>query len=201
MRLKLVPLAAVLVACHCVDAPAGAANVSQPVSSPPAATSAEKQRPRNVLIVGDSEACAVGAVASDVANEQVPPDNVNVSCKAGSTVQYWSGLHMKHALSLYPASDVVLVFLGTNHYTSRSAPDVKPLLSELAARRLPCVWVGNVAVHGKSWPINALLKAAVSPPCSYFDSERVKLQDGVHPDRTNAKLWLRQVWAAIPRKA
>lgn len=166
-------------------------------------TSSSEPIPRNVLIVGDSEACAVGFIADKVANERLPHDNVSVECKGGTTVQYWgSGGHLRQALVRHPASDVVLVFLGTNHYWQKETPPVGLILDLIRDSNVKCVWVGNTAVKGKKWPINGLLRGAVTPTCSYFDTEAadVQLWDGVHPDRANALRWLRMVWSTIPTK-
>ena len=193
---------ALLAACRCQDTHVNNVQTVQhvPTIGPELQVSSQRKA-RNVLIAGDSEACAVGEVARDIANEQIPPDSVNVSCKPGSTIQYWAGgMHLKRALSTYPKTDTLLVFLGTNHYLSKEVPDPKLLLSIVSSMRLTCVWVGNVAVHGKTWPINGMLRKAVTPTCDYFDSEHVKLRDGVHPDAANAKQWLKQVWESIPRK-
>lgn len=177
---------------------ASADATAEPPPSPP-----PRRSPRNVLIVGDSEACAVGTVAKEVAKEQSPPDSVSVECKGGTVIQYWAGgMHFQYALAAHPKADTVLVFLGTNHYWQKSVPSPKVILDQVAARGLTCVWVGNVAVKGRTWPINGMLRDAVTPTCGYFDAEKVQMQlwDGYHPDRANARLWLREVWAAIPPK-
>lgn len=190
-----------VVAMDAVQAPSPA---PQPTATEEVVSKPPKVRlPRNVLIVGDSEACAVGVVAKEVAAEQVPPDRVSVDCKGGTVIQYWTGgMHFQRALTAHPKADTVLVFLGTNHYWQRELPSLKVILDQIAARGLTCVWAGNVAVNGKTWPINDMLRAAVTPTCDYFDSEKVPMQlwDGVHPDKDSARLWLRRVWAAVPPK-
>lgn len=156
--------------------------------------------PRKVLIIGDSEACAV---QWQVKNAKLPTDQVDVECKGGTVVQYWGASgNMKRALDRHPGTDVVVIFLGTNHYGQTVTPPVAPILSLVKERGLKCVWVGNTAVNGKKWKINDLLRMAVTPTCSYFDTEAagIPLPDGVHPDGTGALKWLRLVWPTIPMK-
>jgi len=162
---------------------------------------------RRILIIGDSEACAVGLVAQEVVRElakesNVPVDHVDVECKVGTVIQYWAGGHFQAALTAHPKPDTVLIFLGTNHYRQKSVPSSRVILEQITQQHLSCIWVGNVAVKGKTWPINRMLREAVSPPCDYFDAEAfpMKLGDGVHPDRANAKKWLKAIWAMIPLK-
>jgi len=155
---------------------------------------------RRILIIGDSEACAVAPV---VKLAKLPTDAVDVDCKGGTVVQYWGvGGNFRAALSRHPKPDVVLIFLGTNHYWQEKVPAVDPVLNIIKDRGFQCVWVGNTAVHGKSWEINGLIRAAVSPTCDYFDTEaaNIPLYDGVHPNAEAALLWLQKVWPTIPLK-
>jgi lysophospholipase L1-like esterase len=175
----------------------------------PTVTLVSKRLPRNVLIVGDSEACAVSsyinlkklvATINDEDNHH-PHDVVNVDCKGGTVVQYWgAGGHMKLALQKYPHPDAVLVFLGTNHYWQDKVPPTQTVTDLL--KDTNCVWVGNTAVHGKYWKINHLIYEAVTPQCSYFDTETadIPLADGVHPTPAGATKWIRAVWPMIPHK-
>ena len=176
---------------------------------PPTITLPKKVAARNVLIIGDSEACAVAPVAKEVAREWAekkgyPIDNVAVECKGGTVIQYWAaGQHAKLALGTHPKTDTLLVFLGTNHYWQKTlVGDPTQILDLVKANKLQCTWVGNVAVKGKKWAVNDQVKQAVTPTCNYFDSEeeQIKLHDGVHPDRANAKKWLSDVWETIPLK-
>lgn len=160
------------------------------------------------MIIGDSEACAVGLVADQVAQEWArkrgqPKDDVAVECKGGTTIPYWNNLHAYFALQAHPNADVVLVFLGTNHFWQKQLPSPQPILDLILKRGASCVWVGNVAVGGKAWPIiNQALEAAVTPQCKYFNSEQepIKLWDGYHPHADDAKRWLSDVWDVIPPK-
>lgn len=164
---------------------------------------------RNVLIIGDSEACAVSPVAKEVAREYAvrtnsPVDDVIVECKGGTVVSYWAqGMHAQYVLNAHPKIDTLLVFLGTNHYRQKPLnADPKPILDLVTSRGLQCVWVGNVAIKGRKWPINAEMRALVTPTCSYFNAEEepIQLCDGTHPDRANAKVLLGHVWETIPIK-
>jgi len=160
-----------------------------------------------ILVVGDSEACAVGAYADDKvwrakAGLGASDDVVGVWCKASTPIEYWSEQgHMLEAISEFEPT-VVLVFLGTNNYGAKKAPDVEPILDLVKERDLRCVWVGNTAVRGKNWAINGLLRDAVTPTCRYFDTEadHIVLWDGIHPGASEAQRWLKDVWRTIPAK-
>jgi len=157
--------------------------------------------PRHVLIVGDSEACAVGVVASVIAEKN--GDSVEVECKPGSKVEHWSDAgNFRAALSRHPTADTVLVFLGTNNFWYREVPNVAPILDAIKDAGLSCVWVGPTSVHGKSWRVNDLLRINTVPTCVYYDTESagVPLVDGVHPNAAAAKRWLQDVWRMIPLK-
>lgn len=162
---------------------------------------------RNVLIVGDSEACAVGLVKNDAAllesaRTQAPIDKVAVECKGGIVIQHWTKGKFKRALDAHPNTDVVLVFLGTNHYWQKELPSTQPMLDLMRERGLSCVWVGNPRVLGKRWPMNDMLPKQVEPTCMYLDSEQLKLQlwDGYHPDKKSSIHWLRQALRMMPLK-
>lgn len=163
---------------------------------------------RQILIVGDSEACAVRPLAQKVFDEQdksvgIPADKVSVECKGGTTVPYWGAQgHLKEALVKHPNPDVVVVFLGTNHYGQDKAPDVSVVLDGIENSGAQCVWVGNTAVDGRHWKINKLIRDAVTPRCRYFDTEaaNIPLADNAHPTGPGAVKWLRLVWGMIPAK-
>lgn len=155
---------------------------------------------RHVLVVGDSEACAVSTHVTGVARSA--GDDADFVCKSSTTVQYWSAGPLTRALDARPHVDTVVVFLGTNHYLDAIAPPVGPILEEFRSRGLTCVWVGNTPVMGKPWKVNGLLRDAVSGSCTYFDTEAFGpvLRDGVHPTPASARLWLDAVWRVIPQK-
>jgi hypothetical protein len=176
------------------------------------------RQPRRILVVGDSEACRVGfwikATVKAINDEtRAPHDDVHVSCKGGTVIQYWgSGGHLAQALREYPNPDDVVVFLGTNHYWVTQIPESSRVPGQLTLpmvrvvtdqlKGTNCIWVGNTAVKGHTWAINGLLKAAVTPQCSYFDTEAagIPLDDDAHPGHAGAVKWLRMVWATIPDK-
>lgn len=154
--------------------------------------------PRRILIVGDSEACTV---KYQVAKVKLATDTVDVDCKGGTVTDYWAkGGNFRGALSRHPEPDVVLVFLGTNDFWKKVAPDTGPITDLIHDRNLGCVWVGPTAVHGKQWPVNDMLRDEVTPTCEYFDTEYedIPLWDGVHPDPAAAERWLRLIWKQIP---
>jgi len=166
------------------------------------------RQPRHVLIVGDSEACAVSSyinlkklVATINDEDKAPHDVVDVECKGGTVVQYWgAGGHMKLALQHHPKPDDVIVFLGTNHYWQKAAPPTSTVTDLL--KDTHCIWVGNTAVHGHNWAINGLIRDSVINQCTYFDTEaaNIELADGVHPTPAGAVKWVRLVWKEIPPK-
>ena len=164
---------------------------------------------RRVLIVGDSEACTVGYYARPIVeriDREVghPLDVIDLDCKGGTVVPYWAqGGNFRLALSRHPRPDVVLIFLGTNHYwNERDVPDASIILDQVRAQGLECLWVGNTAVKGRHWRVNEMLRAEVTPTCSYFDTEvaDIPLYDGVHPDKVGVAKWLRAIWPNIPER-
>lgn len=149
------------------------------------------------VIVGDSEACAAGSVTKEVLRELGRNDPVLFSCRSGSTIQWWDK-HIQEVFKTHGKTDVVIVFLGTNHYLQDRLPDMRRLLNEIKDNSKHCVWVGNFAVQGKKWPINNMLKNTTSHVCDYYDAERapIKLWDGIHPDVANAKLLVKDILKA-----
>jgi hypothetical protein len=154
---------------------------------------------RRILIVGDSEACAV---SWQLKNAKLPKlDVVEVECKGGTVVPYWGSQgNLKKALDKRQKFDIVIIFLGTNHYGQVVTPKVEPILDIVKERGLRCVWVGNTSVNGKKWKINHLIRDAVTPTCQYFDTEQasIPLPDGVHPDGSGAIKWLNLIWEMLP---
>lgn len=158
------------------------------------------QLPKRTLIVGDSEAGCVGRCVFDkdcMSEFRQPGEKIDVDYKGATTIQFWAeGGNFRAALNRNPRPDTIVIFLGTNNYWNADVPNVKPILDEIVARNLRCVWVGPTAVHGKQWAINPLLKAAVEPTCTYVDTEAlgIPLSDGVHPTLEGSKKWLKEVW-------
>jgi hypothetical protein len=167
-------------------------SLSAPVSADPPK--------RHVLVVGDSEACRVGW---SVNAAKLPDDDVSVECKVSTRVRDWAqGGLLVAALEKHPETDTVVVFLGTNDCYDQTVPDVQPILHLVTEQGVSCVWVGNVAVRGRRWPVNGMLHAAVTPTCQYFDTEaaNIPLADGIHPTWRGAITWLRKVWLLVPPK-
>lgn len=147
------------------------------------------------LIIGDSQ---VGSVQRRLKEVREPNEIIDTDFKNGTSIQYWAeqGNFVK-ALSRHPQPDIVVVFLGTNNYSNKTCPNVTPILDEIVKRGIKCVWVGPVEVRGRKWPINGLIKQAVTPTCTYVDTENfsIPLEDGVHPTYTGILKWLRAVWS------
>jgi len=179
-------------------------------AEPPAVVPTRRFVPvsRRILIIGDSEACAVKHYVNDVFKEEdklhhMPNDTIDVECKVSTTVPYWGAQgHLKEALQKHPNPNVVVVFLGTNHYSQNKSPDVSVVLDGIENSGAQCVWVGNTAVNGKRWQINNLIRDAVSERCKYFDTEaaNIPLADNAHPTVPGAIKWLRLVWGVVPLK-
>jgi hypothetical protein len=153
---------------------------------------------RHILIVGDSEACRVGWFVNKV---KLPTDDVSVECKESTQVKWWADGRFAEALNRHPDTDAVLIFLGTNNFHDQAPPDVAPIINVVENKGIACIWVGNVAVRGKTWPINGLLHGVVSPTrCSYFDTEAagITLDDGIHPGQSASVKWLKAIWPLIP---
>jgi lysophospholipase L1-like esterase len=120
---------------------------------------------------------------------------VEFDFKIGSRIQFWSG-HLPVVLTQHVKPDVIIVFLGTNNFADTTLPDLTPILSAIHSTGARCIWVGPTSVHGKPWPIDALLRSAVAP-CVYVDTEAldIPLADGVHPTAGGALKWLQAVWS------
>jgi lysophospholipase L1-like esterase len=170
-----------------------------------------KQLPRHVLIVGDSEAGRVSWVVQDVKNTD---DTILVDAKGGTSTTYWGASHaarLQQSFTKMPNADTIVIFLGTNDVWRKSLQGclddemevaTQNMLDSIQKHGISCVWVGPTNVHGQKWPINDALENKVSPVCSYFNTEAVKipLEDGVHPNKDEARKWLGMVWLMIPPK-
>jgi hypothetical protein len=150
--------------------------------------------PRNILIIGDSEACAVGAVVHEFTHH-----TLKCSCSSGTTIQDWAGMKVNRVLRDVDDVDVVIVFLGGNNIINENVVGVQTIIDKIGTR--DCVWVGNAALFGKTWNVNQLMKDSVGTQCSYLDSEKLqlKLPDKMHPDRASARLWLQAAIDLVPK--
>jgi len=152
--------------------------------------------PRKVLVVGDSEACAVGAIAPEITTHAV-----KVSCSSGTTIQDWTGRKLTSAIASAPGSDVVIVFLGGNNIVNEDVDGIDQIIDAIWKHGADCVWVSNAALFDKKWRINELMKAHVGERCKYLDSEELPLNlpDKLHPDRASARLWLNAALELMPK--
>jgi hypothetical protein len=223
----LIPLVACLLACDVsatvsVSSSPNDAAVVEPTSPPVISLKpiemTSVRASRRVLVVGDSEACRVGVWIKETVKaindeNREPLDDVHVVCKGGTVIQYWGdGGHLASALQEYPNPDDVLVFLGTNHYWVQQIPQASRVTNQLTLPMIQavtgqlqstnCIWVGNTAFRGHHWAVNGLIRDAVTPQCSYFDTEaaNIPLEDEAHPGHAGAVKWLRLVWKTIPPK-
>lgn len=182
-----VPEASVLVQDAAIDAP-----VMEVL-----ACDAACRAPTRTLIVGDSEAGFVSRRLKEFKEKVHPEETFDTDFKGGTVIQYWAaGGNFRAALSRHPKPDTVIIFLGTNNYWQKTMPDVKPILDEVQSRGIRCIWVGPTEVQGKKWEINQLIKAAVTPTCTYVDTEtlNIPLEDGVHPTYAGIFKWLNAIW-------
>lgn len=169
------------------------------------------RKQENILVIGDSEAGSIqfalanakkkgessAEAAARLSGNAYEGESLAFEYKSGTSIEYWSrGGHGHEAIAKHPEAGTVFIFLGTNDYYKRDVPDVEPLLQEVRAAGLKCVWAGNTAVYDKKWPLNAKLRAAVEKDCTYVDSEGVELGDKVHPTFRGVVQWLKLVWNA-----
>lgn len=137
-------------------------------------------------IVGDSQACAVGAVVDRV-DDTKSWSRVKTTCKVGTPVRYWA--ERIDDVDLKP-NDSILIFLGSNDWGG--SPDVKPLLEKVKISGAKCVWVGPPLIRGKDGAAPRLKeKITLDKTCVYLDSRELHLQqpDGVHT--SEPVRWLR----------
>lgn len=148
----------------------------------------------NILVIGDSLACGSKLRMGEVLRKN---ESADWECKVGTTIEFWNAGRAKNALDRHQNATSVIIFLGTNNYYQTSAPAVSNILKEINDRNLKCVWVGNTAVRGKKWPINASLKASVQPTCTYIDAENagINLPDAIHPSWDSWLILLKMIWS------
>lgn len=151
-----------------------------------------ENQPDNIAVIGDSLACGskwrIGEVSKT--NETVTWD-----CKVGSSIEYWNGGKAREALEARKGATSVIIFLGTNNYSSSNVPDTSNVLKEVQDRGLRCTWVGPTAVNGKKPAINEKLRKAVEGTCTYVDATDIPLGDGIHPTWDGWLRLLKIIWA------
>ncbi len=145
------------------------------------------------LVVGDSEAGRCKFRMNEVRREN---ETIIVEQRDGTETKFWANGAFHAALARHPETDNVVIFLGTNDFYRTMVPNVAPILDEIKEKHLKCVWVGPTSVQFKKWKINGLLKDAVSPTCTYVDTQEIgiPLWDGVHPTNAGVIKWLRAIW-------
>lgn len=169
------------------------------------------QKPENILVIGDSQVGSVyfvtkssqkpgettGQTMARLAGAQHAGETIVFEYKGGTGTNYWSkDGHAKESLDRHPEAGTVFIFLGTNDYFRPNAPDPEPILKEIRARGMRCVWAGNTAVNGQKWTVNEKLKAAVEKDCVYVDSQSIPLGDKVHPTGAGVIEWIKLMWKA-----
>jgi hypothetical protein len=76
--------------------------------------------------------------------------------------------------------EVVIIFLGSNHYDDIRAPDVSCVLKMVENTR-KCIWIGPPQIRGYKWSHENELKNQVQNTCSYISAQDIKdLPDGIH---------------------
>jgi hypothetical protein len=147
----------------------------------------------HILVIGDSEAAHVSHFYDYVIQ---PREVVNSDFKGGTVIQQWFGERLDKALTKYPETDTVVIFLGTNNAGRKDELDVSPILDKVKDKK--CIWAGPVAVNGHKQVFNQLLKNFIlsHSKCKYIDSELlpIKLADGYHPEPQSSIIWLKEVW-------
>jgi len=143
--------------------------------------------PTRIEMIGDSQMCGMSMFVQPLALAH--DDVVKVDCKNGTRVEYWAA----HQFS--DETDVVVVALGTNNYHDVTTPNVAPILQSIQNIGASCIWIGPTAVHGKVWPVNALLRNAVSQQCRWVDLSHEPLVDGIHVRDFSALVHV--VWSMI----
>jgi hypothetical protein len=143
------------------------------------------RKTENILVMGDSEAGSVyfalsgakkkdeslGQTAARLAGATHNGESLAFEYKGGTPIDYWSKQgHGKEAIDKHPEAGTVIIFLGTNDYWKRETPDVEPLLKEVRAAGLKCIWAGNTSVNGRKWSLNTKLKAVVEKDSKYTET-------------------------------
>lgn len=153
---------------------------------------------QNILLIGDSQVRFLSWYWGR-ANVQRPNETVWFDSKPGTTILTWNHIFIRE-MKKYPDVDVVLIFLGTNNFNFPFLQEHQNILNEVQRRKIMCLWIGPSNVR---WPgirnlhmTGPSLKAAVSPTCTYFDTEAadIELVDGIHPSLIGAKKWLQLIW-------
>lgn len=77
-------------------------------------------------------------------------------------------------------NDIVIVFLGSNHYDDIMSPNVNCVLKMVETSR-KCIWIGPPQIRGKKWKHDNSLKLKVKNYCEYISTQDITdLPDGIH---------------------
>lgn len=119
---------------------------------------------------------------------------------ASSTARIWNkGKRIEWLLEKSNA-DVVVIVLGANEvyvpFPKATAPDIHSIVQRLGGRA--CIWVGPPVWKNQTGVVE--VQRDNSAPCSYFDTQTLKLSrqpDGIHPDYEGGHEWAAAVWNAL----
>jgi hypothetical protein len=145
-----------------------------------------------ILLAGDSQAAAVGAVLNPGAVQA--SDVVKVHGIVGSRIEAWAEWLRLDLLK--ERADAVALFLGSNHYQDAVLPSLGPIFSVVRRSGASLVWVGPPQIQGRRWPVSDGLAAACAGTCPYVDSASLGLEmrpDQTHPTAKGALDW----WSAV----
>jgi lysophospholipase L1-like esterase len=118
---------------------------------------------------------------------------------ASSTARSWNKGKRIEWLIQQSKPDVVVIILGANEvfvpFPAATAPEIKAIVRRLDGRA--CVWVGPPVWKNQTGVVE--VQRDNSGPCSYFDTQGLKLSrqpDGIHPDFEGGRAWATAVWNA-----
>lgn len=76
--------------------------------------------------------------------------------------------------------EVVIIFLGSNHYDDNGVPNVNCVLKMIKNSK-KCIWVGPPSIRGKKWNYENDFKNQIVNNCLYVSSQDIiDLPDGIH---------------------
>ena len=152
-------------------------------------------KPKVILLIGDSEVMYMDWFFSR-AHVKQPNETVLFDSKPGTTIGTWNFIFVSE-MARYQKVDEVLIFLGTNNFNFPFLQNHDNILNEVKRRKVKCLWIGPTKVYGKHHPINEMIKQAVEPTCTFFNTEEdgIELQDGVHPTLAGGIKWLKDIWS------
>ena len=196
-------LLACLMACHAqsLDIPVAIGNDASPVSMIDAGEERSEDvidaapAPQRILLIGDSQVRYLSWYFERAQVKQ-PNETVLFDSHPGYTILAMNRIFVAE-MNKYPNIDEVIIFLGTNNHNFNFLQPLDNILNEVKRRQVKCLWVGGTEVYHHHHPvINNLIKNAVQPICSFFDTEakEISLLDEVHPDLEGGKKWLREIW-------